>query len=73
MQKREKFIDNIFKIVNTKLTPVSKGYPLVSSDAPVLKFISLMMQFKFSKRYLEAEIYFNHQGNTAGGAADNNV
>ena len=47
--ERIKNIDNIYKIVNTKLTPISKSYPLVSSDAPrrvhVLKFIFLMMLF----------------------------
>ena len=32
--ERIKNIDNIYKIVNTKLTPISKSYPLVSSDAP---------------------------------------
>ena len=32
--ERIKNIDNFYKIVNTKLTPISKSYPLVSSDAP---------------------------------------
>ena len=32
--ERIKNIDNIYKIVNTKLTPINKSYPLVSSDAP---------------------------------------
>ncbi len=32
--ERIKNIDNIYKIVNTKLTPIYKSYPLISSDAP---------------------------------------
>jgi hypothetical protein len=48
---RVKNIDSIYKIVHTKLTPISKSYPLVSSDAPrlqmlhVLKYFLLMMLF----------------------------
>ena len=34
VQERIQNISDIYKIVTTKLTPISKSYPLLSTDAP---------------------------------------
>ena len=70
--ERIKNIDNIYKIVNTKLTPISKSYPLVSSDAPRVEiYFPNDAILNFDNAILEAEIYFNHRGNAGGTAANN--
>jgi hypothetical protein len=62
--ERIKNIDNIYKIVNTKLTPISKGYPLLSSDAPRVEiYFPNDAILNFSDAILEADILFNHRGN----------
>ena len=72
--ERIKNIDNIYKIVNTKLTPINKSYPLVSSDAPRAEiYFPNDAILNFTNAILEAEIYFNHRGNAAGGSANNYV
>jgi hypothetical protein len=72
--ERIKNIDNIYKIVNTRLTPISKSYPLVSSDSPRVEiYFPSDAILNFSNAILEAELYFNHRGNAAGGSADNYV
>ena len=72
--ERIKNIDNIYKIVNTKLTPISKSYPLLSSDAPRAEiYFPNDAILNFTNAILEAEIYFNHRGNAAAGSANNYV
>ena len=72
--ERIKNIDNIYKIVNTKLTPISKSYPLVSSDAPRVEiYFPNDAILNFSNAVLEAELWFNHRGNAAAGSANNYV
>jgi hypothetical protein len=72
--ERIKNIDNIYKIVNTKLTPISKSYPLVSSDAPRVEiYFPNDAILNFQNAILEADIWFNHRGNTAAGSANNYV
>ncbi len=72
--ERIKNIDNIYKIVNTKLTPISKSYPLVSSDAPRVEiYFPNDAILNFQNAILEAEILFNHRGNSAAGSANNYV
>ena len=72
--ERIKNIDNIYKIVNTKLTPINKSYPLVSSDAPRAEiYFPNDAILNFTNAILEAEIYFNHRGNAAAGSANNYV
>ena len=65
---------NIYKIVNTKLTPINKSYPLVSSDAPRAEiYFPNDAILNFQNAILEAEIYFNHLGNAGGTSANNYV
>jgi len=72
--ERIKNIDNIYKIVNTKLTPISKSYPLVSSDAPRVEiYFPNDAILNFSNAILEAELTFWHKGNAAAGSANNYV
>jgi hypothetical protein len=72
--ERIKNIDNIYKIVNTKLTPISKSYPLISSDAPRAEiYFPNDAILYFANAILEAEITFNHRGNAAAGSANNYV
>ena len=67
--ERIKNIDNIYKIVNTKLTPINKSYPLLSSDAPRAEiYFPNDAILNLANAILEAEIKFNHKGNTSGGA-----
>jgi hypothetical protein len=72
--ERIKNIDSIYKIVNTKLTPVSKSYPMISSDAPRVEiYFPNDAILNFKNAILEAEIWFNHLGNGGGTAANNYV
>lgn len=72
--ERIKNIDNIYKIVNTKLTPISKSYPLVSSDAPRVEiYFPNDAILSLQNAILEADIWFNHRGNAAAGSANNYV
>jgi hypothetical protein len=72
--ERIKNIDNIYKIVNTKLTPISKSYPLVSSDAPRVEiYFPNDSILTFQNAILEADIWFNHLGNAGANAANNYV
>jgi hypothetical protein len=72
--ERIKNIDNIYKIVNTKLTPISKSYPLVSSDAPRVEiYFPNDAILNLANAILEADIWFNHRGNASGAAANNYV
>ena len=72
--ERIKNIDNIYKIVNTKLTPISKSYPLISSDAPRAEiYLPNDAILNFANAILEAEITFNHRGNAGGTSANNYV
>lgn len=72
--ERIKNIDNIYKIVNTKLTPISKSYPLVSSDAPRVEiYFPNDAILNLTNAILEADIWFNHRGNAAAGSANNYV
>ena len=72
--ERIKNIDSIYKIVNTKLTPINKSYPLVSSDAPRVEiYFPSDAILNFQNAILEADIWFNHRGNAAAAAADNYV
>ena len=67
--ERIKNIDNIYKIVNTKLTPINKSYPLLSSDAPRAEiYFPNDAILNLTNAIIEAEIKFNHNGNTNGGA-----
>ncbi len=61
------------KIVNTKLTAISKIYPLVSSDAPRVEiYFPNDAILIFRNAILEAEISFNRRGNGNVAAAANN-
>ena len=72
--ERIKNIDNIYKIVNTKLTPISKSYPLVSSDAPRVEiYFPNDAILNFNNAILEAEVFFNHNGNGGANSANNYV
>ena len=72
--ERIKNIDNIYKIVNTKLTPINKSYPLVSSDSPRVEiYFPNDAILNFTNAILEADILFNHNGNADGTSADNYV
>ena len=72
--ERIKNIDNIYKIVNTKLTPINKSYPLVSSDDPRAEiYFPNDAILNSTNAILEADAWFNHRGNTAAGSADNYV
>jgi hypothetical protein len=74
IQERIRNIDNIYKIVNTKLTPINKSYPLVSSDAPRVEiYFPNDAILNIQNAILEAEIYFNHLGNGGATAANNYV
>ena len=74
ISERIKNIDNIYKIVNTKLTPISRSYPLVSSDAPRVEiYFPNDAVLNFKNAILEADIWFNHLGNGGGNVADNYV
>ena len=74
IQERIKNIDNIYKIVNTKLTPISKSYPLVSSDAPRAEiYFPNDAILNFKNAILEADIWFNHRGNAGANAVNNYV
>ena len=74
IQERIRNIDNIYKIVNTKLTPINKSYPLVSSDAPRVEiYFPNDAILNIQNAILEAEIYFNHLGNAGGTSANNYV
>ena len=74
ISERIKNIDNIYKIVNTKLTPISRSYPLVSSDAPRVEiYFPNDAVLNFKNAILEADIWFNHLGNGGGQVADNYV
>ncbi len=71
--ERVKNIDSVYKIVNTKLTPISKSYPLVSSDAPRVEiYFPNDAIFNFRNAILDAEISFNHRGNNNIATAANN-
>ncbi len=60
--ERTKNISDIYKIVTTKLTPISKSYPLYSTDAPRVEFMfpndSIL---NFNNAILEAELTFWHK------------
>ena len=72
--ERIKNIDNIYKIVNTKLTPINKSYPLVSSDAPRVEiYFPNDAILNLANAILDADIWFNHRGNASGAAANNYV
>ena len=74
IQERVRNIDNIYKIVNTKLTPISKSYPLVSSDAPRVEiYFPNDAVLNLSNAILEADISFNHLGNAGANAVNNYV
>ena len=72
--ERIKNISNIYKIVTTKLTPISKSYPLYSTDAPRVEIMfpndSIL---NFNNAILEAELTFWHKGNAAAGSVNNYV
>jgi hypothetical protein len=72
IQERIKNIENIYKIVNTKLTPISKSYPLVSSDAPRVEIYFPNDAILATKNaILEPDIWFNHRGNAGANAVNN--
>ncbi len=72
--ERIKNIDNIYIIVNTKLTPLSKSYPLLSSDAPRVEiYFPNDAILNFNNAILEADITFNHRGNAGATSANNYV
>ncbi len=72
--ERIKNISNIYKIVTAKLTPISKSYPLYSTDVPRVEIMFPNDSFlNFSNAILEAELIFWHKGNAAAGSADNYV
>ena len=74
ISERVKNIDNLYKIHNTKLTPISRSYPLVSSDAPRVEiYFPNDAILNFRNAILEAEISFNHRGNAGINSADNYV
>jgi len=74
ISERVKNIDNLYKIHNTKLTPISRSYPLVSSDAPRVEiYFPNDAILNFRNAILEAEISFNHRGNAGANSADNYV
>ena len=74
ISERIKNIDNIYKIVNTKLTPISRSYPLVSSDAPRVEiYFPNDAVLNLKNAILEADIWFNHLGNGGNTAANNYV
>ena len=74
VQERIQNISDIYKIVTTKLTPISKSYPLYSTDAPRVEIMfpndSIL---NFSNAILEAELTFWHKGNAGGNAVNNYV
>ena len=57
ISERVKNIDNLYMIHNTKLTPISRSYPLVSSDAPRVEiYFPNDAILNFRNAILEAEI-----------------
>jgi hypothetical protein len=61
--ERIKNIDNIYKIENTKLTPISKTYPLVSSDVPRVEiYFPNDAILNFQNAILEADIASRPRG-----------
>lgn len=71
--ERIKNIQDIYKIANVKLTPVNKSYPLVSTESPRTEiFFPSDSVLNLDNAILEADILFNHLGNTAGNVAPNN-
>lgn len=74
VQERIKNISDIYKIVTTKLTPISKSYPLYSTDAPRVEIMFPNdAVLNFNNAILEAELTFWHKGNAAAGSANNYV
>jgi len=74
VQERIQNISDIYKIVTTKLTPISKSYPLYSTDAPRVEIMFPNDAIlNFNNAVLEAELTFWHKGNAAAGSANNYV
>jgi hypothetical protein len=74
VQERIQNISDIYKIVTTKLTPISKSYPLYSTDAPRVEIMFPNDAIlNFNNAILEAELTFWHKGNAAAGSANNYV
>ncbi len=72
IQERIRNLDNIYKISNVKLTPVSKSYPLVSSESPRAEiYLPSDSVLNLANAILEAKIKFNQRGNAGGNAANN--
>jgi len=74
VQERIKNISDIYKIVTTKLSPISKSYPLYSTDAPRVEIMFPNDAIlNLNNAILEAELTFWHKGNAAAGSANNYV
>ncbi len=73
-QERIKNISDIYKIVTTKLTPISKSYPLYSTNAPRVEIMFPNDAIlNFSNVILKAELTFWHKGNAAAGSVNDYV
>jgi len=67
--ERIKNIQDIYKIANVKLTPVNKSYPLISTESPRTEiFFPSDSVLNLENAILEADIVFNHLGNSGGTA-----
>jgi len=74
IQERIRNIENIYKIANVKLTPVNKSYPLVSSESPRVEiYLPSDSVLNLDNSIFEAELYFNHRGNTDVNSPNNYV
>ena len=74
ISERIKNIENIYKIANVKLVPVNKSYSLVSSESPRAEiYLPSDSVLNLDNAILEAEIYFNHRGNTDANSPNNYV
>jgi len=74
INERIKNIDNMYKIVNTKLIPINRSYPLYSSDAPRVEILFPNDAIlNLQNAILEAELTFFHRGNAGANAVNNYV
>ena len=72
--ERIRNIEDIYKIEHIKLVPVNKSYPLISSESPRTEiYFPNDATLNFKNAILEAEIKFNHRGNTSNQCVDNYV
>jgi hypothetical protein len=70
--ERVKNVSDIYKIANVKLTPVNKSYPLISTESPRTEiFFPSDSVLNLDNAILEADVLFNHLGNSGANAPNN--